>query len=108
MMNNKLTNMLSNNEFFREEIIPKRKKWSIDMTNMMGNITVSKVILKIDTSKLNFNISLDKGTKLIIEIPIVIDTNDVNYFVKELENIQDNIKNKLRLLEIEEFEIIFQ
>ena len=103
---------INNNEFFLEEtleqIIPKCKKWSIDITNMSGNITVRKAIVKINSNELNFDISLEKDSKMILEIPIVIDTNDVNYFVKKLENIQDNIEKKLRELEIREFEITFK
>ena len=103
---------INNNEFFLEEtleqIIPKCKKWSIDITNMSGNITVRKAIVKINSNELNFDISLEKDSKMILEIPIVIDTNDVNYFIKKLENIQDNIEKKLRELEIREFEITFK
>lgn len=107
-MNNKLINVSANNEFSLEEITPKRKKWSINIANIIEDIAVSKAIVKIDNNKSDFNICLDTEFKIILEVSIVIDTNDINYFVRELENIQDNIEKQLRKLDIEQFEIFFE
>lgn len=107
-MNDKLIDVSANNEFFLEETILTRKKWSINITNIIEGIDISKAIVKIYNNKLDFNICLDTEFKIILEVPIEIDTNDINYFVKELENIQDNIEKQLRKLHIEQFEIFFE